>query len=481
MILFKIALRNLREHKTKTLIIGSLIALGIMFLVVGNSVMETVTNGLKTSYSENYTGDLIVHGQSEEDVEFIGGGMLNVEGLEHYPTLVETVSAVSGVDQAEPILSGMVTFVVEEETISFGMLWGIDVAGYREFFPESYQVLEGSDLLPETEGIVLSQSTVDSIEEEHGFQLKPGDSITLSGMNSNTGTKIREVTIRGIGEFHNGSMIQDMISFVDAGTLRALNGLTTVSYDGGVVADVEIASDQDLFGGDLFSENDLFSEEPVMAETTGVVDFENILGDVSVRDQYSVLDNDAWNFLLIKAEDGTDTRKLQMELTGILGDDYVVQDWRWGAAMIAEMAYGLQMIFNIIILVISIVAVIIIMNTLVISVTERIPEIGTIRAIGGQKSFVRKMVTLETLMITMVFGIIGIIIGSGIILGLGAAGIESSNVIIQAILGGAALNPTLSGTSIVFSLVIVAFIGVLASLYPVAVALGITPVKAMQR
>lgn len=479
MILFKIALRNLKEHKTKTLIIGSLIALGIIFLVVGNSVMETVTEGMEASYSENYTGDLIILGNTDEDVEFLGGGMMEAEVLEKYPDLSETIASVDGVARAEAIVSGIASYLIEEERVSFGMLWGIEVEGYRALFPDSFRILEGSDLPPESEGIVLNRAIVDAIEEEEGLRLKPGDSISLSGMNDTTGTKIREVTIRGIGEFHNSSVMQDMISFVDAGTLRGLNGLTAVSYDGGEVADIEVGNDHDLFGSDLFGDASSVSGDPFAGTTD--IDFDNILGDVSVRDQYEVLDNDAWNFLLLKAKENTDIGRLRTELAALLGDEYRVEDWRWGAGTMAEMAYGLQIIFNIIILVISIVAVIIIMNTLVISVTERIPEIGTIRAIGGQKAFVRKMITLETLMISITFGIVGIIIGGGVILGLGAAGIEPSNMILQVLFGGKALNPVLSPPTVAYSLGIVALIGVLASLYPVSVALGISPVQAMQK
>lgn len=478
MILFKIALRNLKEHKTKTLIIGGLIALGIIFLVVGNSVMETVTEGMKTSYSENYTGDLIILADTDEDVEFMGAGMMDAGVLPDYPELTRTVASADGVARAETVVSGIASYLLEEETVSFGMLWGIDVEGYRALFPDSFRILEGSDLTPESEGIVLNRATVDSIEEKEGIRLKTGDTISLSGINDTTGTKIREVTIRGIGEFRNSSMMQDMISFVDAGTLRGLNGLTAVTYEGGDVADIEVGSDQDLFGGGLFTDTASLSRDTPEAAT---IDFDNILGDVSARDQYAVLDNDAWNFLLVKAEDGTDTDKLQLELAGLLGDDYRVEDWRWGAGTMAEMAYGLQMIFNIIILVISIVAVIIIMNTLVISVTERIPEIGTIRAIGGQKAFVRRMIILETLMISLSFGIVGIIIGGGIILVLGAAGIEPTNMILQVLFGGRALNPVLSALTVAYSLGIVAFIGVAASLYPTSVALGITPLQAMQK
>ena len=53
------------------------------------------------------------------------------------------------------------------------------------------------------------------------------------------------------------------------------------------------------------------------------------------------------------------------------------------------------------------VAVIIMMNTLVISVIERTGEIGTMRALGARKGFVWKMFLVETLTIAVVFGLIG--------------------------------------------------------------------------
>ena len=51
----------------------------------------------------------------------------------------------------------------------------------------------------------------------------------------------------------------------------------------------------------------------------------------------------------------------------------------------------------------------------------------------------------------------------------------------QNLFGGSTLNPILAVSSLFTSLGIVAVIGVVASLYPASVALGIAPVQAMQR
>lgn len=105
--------------------------------------------------------------------------------------------------------------------------------------------------------------------------------------------------------------------------------------------------------------------------------------------------------------------------------DAEVSDWLSFAGMGAEMAYSIKSVFNILILIIAVVAVIIIMNTLVISVTERIPEIGTMRAIGAQKSFVRRMILIETVMISGIFGLIGILLGVGVLGILYLSGIQA--------------------------------------------------------
>ncbi|NOY09808.1 MAG: FtsX-like permease family protein, partial [Spirochaetes bacterium] len=125
--------------------------------------------------------------------------------------------------------------------------------------------------------------------------------------------------------------------------------------------------------------------------------------------------------------------------------------------------------------------VIIMMNTIVISVTERIPEIGTMRAIGAQKGFVRRMIIAETLMVSVIFGIIGIILGALVLGVLYLKGIPASNIFLQILFGGKVLHPVMSVQSLVLALVVTAVIGIIASLYPVSVALKIQPVKAMQR
>ena len=486
MILLKIAFRNLREHRGKTLIIGTLVALGVAVIIVGNSVLASVTDGLEASYVGNFTGDLIVRNASEEAVSFVGGGVgapgfgAAPEPLHTYPDVAAYLDADPNVTAYTPLLSGVATVNRNDKTLSFALLWGIAPSSYFAMFPDSFVLTAGERLVDGQEGMMLSQEAVDAALEE-GITLQVGDTVLLSGQNDVTGTKIREVTVRGVGAFKNSAGLLDNVSFVDVGTLRALIGLTA-ARTGSVAGS---SAPTDLNEDALFGDGDTFLSEAGTGSsadpsTDSSLDFDTLLGDTSVRDRLLALDNDAWHFLLLDVADGA-LLSVERELSGApVGQSLVVENWRWGAGFVAELAFGIRNLLNIVILVIAIVAVIIIMNTLVISVTERMVEIGTVRALGGQRGFVRRMITAEVLMTTLLFGVVGVAVGGAVVGVFNLVGLAAPNVFLQVLFGGSVLRPVLSVGSLFVSLASVAVVGVVASLYPVAVALGVSPVRAMQ-
>ena len=71
-ILLRIAWRNLRTQKVKTTIIGLIMVVGIVVLVVGNSLMDSATAGIERSYTQNYTGHLIVTGRHHGRLTLFG-------------------------------------------------------------------------------------------------------------------------------------------------------------------------------------------------------------------------------------------------------------------------------------------------------------------------------------------------------------------------------------------------------------------------
>jgi putative ABC transport system permease protein len=515
MIVLTIAFRNLREHKAKTAIVGLLVAFAITLLVAGNSFMDSVTNGMRSSYAGNYTGDLIVHGLSEDSFSLIQT-MPTAKALPLVPAyslLNDAAKTAPGAAAVMPLLSGSASISIDEESAGMSFLWGVDFDGYAQMFPDSLTFITGG--FPEIPGpfIILSEEVHLALQKETGRDIAVGDTVVLGEIGA-SGTRLREVTVAGVFRFERGGAQLDRVSIVDAATLRSLKGMSAVSrqevgtyeatgaaMDAGTSAGAGVAvgnqatedkpagetvealggiSEDELFGMDLMD----ISEADLAAATATDMDYDAILGDLSVRDKYAGTDSDAWHFLLVRLSDPGQYKAAETYLNAVITEAGLaagISDWRWGAGMVAELAFYIQIIFNVIVLVISIVAVIIIMNTLVISVTERIPEIGTIRAIGGSKRFVRSMIAVETLTVSVIFGLVGMMAGAALIGLANMKGIRSGNMFAQLLFGGEVLRPLVSWSAVAISVAATAAIGTLASLYPSSVALRITPVQAMRK
>lgn len=485
MIVLKIAFRNMREHRSKTLIVGVLVTLGAFVLVAGNSFMDSVRAGQRRTFSENFTGDLIVRASSDTSYSLtMSPNRGAAPTLDGFSDIQARVAAREGVTASLPLVSGFATLSVDETTAGFTMLWGVEYDRYRKMFPDSVELVEGS--WPEVPGatVLISEATRMQVEEEAKRPLRVGEKFLLSSMGEG-GAKIREVTLAAVFRYRQGNELLNRISLTDPGTLRALNGMTLVrretpSLPGtGEIKISEGTVDEDALFGSL----DLGLFEGA-ENSPAAVNYDDLLGDTSVRDRYSATDSDAWNFLLIRLADGRDASRDAAGLSLDLGSPesgLVVSDWRWGAGVQAELSYYLQLAFNIIVFIVVVVAVIIIMNTLVISITERIPEIGTMRALGAPKYFVRLMIVAETLMVSFAFGILGITAGCLVVWALGRAGISSSNEMLQALFGGAVFRPSVSLAAVGNALAVVLAVGIVSCLYPIYIALKITPVRAMQR
>ena len=501
MVILKIAFRNLKEHKSKTLIVGSIIAVGIMVLVIGNSMMDTATSGIRKAYWDNYTGHIIITGISRSKVTLFGieGGpsAMNetVPRIPEYEDVYKFVTSLPEVDKVNPQAYGMAIINLsgsedksedksDDKRKTFTQLFGIDPDYYRKMFPGNLDLVAGRFLKKGEAGILLSERIAKRLSGGDELDISPGDKVLLTSMNDFSGMKIREVPEVGIFRFKTEDPVLSYVSIADIDTVRALNGMTVTSKEEIKLSGEEASllgnvGDEELFGGGGIVEK-VNPDEGNLNEKKLL----NILGDTSKRKELAKTDSGAWHFLLVKVKNTRSINRVIKKLNDYFRQNEIearATDWIDAAGMTASLANNIKLIFNIVILIIAIVAIIIIMNTIVISVTERISEIGTMRAIGAQKSFVRRMIMAETTMISLVFGAIGIVLGALVLAFLNLRGIPAPNIFFEVIFGGKVLHPILSLSSVVGSLVVVVIIGVVASLYPVAIALKIQPVQAMQR
>ncbi len=482
MILLRLAFRNMREHRAKTLIVGILVTLGAFTLTAGNSFLDSIRAGQRRTFVESFTGDLIVRAESDEAYSLtVSPARAPAPELPGFPELRAKAEALDGVEAVLPLVNSMATLSVGETAAGFSMLWGVDFADYRAMFPDSLDLVEGDWPSEPGAWILVSEATRSEAEAEAEVPIRVGDRLLVTGMGEG-GTKIREVTLAGVFRFRRGNDLLDRISLTDPGTVRSLAGLTLVRRE----TESSGAAAPGISAPAVPDEDALFSEFSIDTSDTaaGPTDFDAILGDTSARARYSAVDSDAWNFLLLRLADGRDAGRAAEELGAAIGagtSGLVVSDWSWGAGVQADLSRYLRLAFNGIVLIVVAVAAIIIMNTLVISITERIPEIGTMRAIGAGRSFVRGMIVAETLMVSLAFGALGVLAGCLTVGILGRAGISSTNEILATLFGGEVFRPVVTAAAVANALAAMAAVGVVSCLYPVSVALRIPPVRAMQK
>jgi putative ABC transport system permease protein len=191
----------------------------------------------------------------------------------------------------------------------------------------------------------------------------------------------------------------------------------------------------------------------------------------------------SWHYVIVTLKNPADAPRFIAETNKWLsanGIEAAAGGWQRAAGPFATIPSLIRILLVAAILVVSVVAMIIIMNTLVASVIERTSEIGTMRALGAKKGFVWRMFFIETLTISILFGLIGTGIGAALVAALNALGIPASNTLLQLLVGGPVLRPVVSVSALGASVIVFFTIGVIAHLYPVAVALRIPPIRAIR-
>lgn len=111
-------------------------------------------------------------------------------------------------------------------------------------------------------------------------------------------------------------------------------------------------------------------------------------------------------------------------------------------------------------------------NILLISVKERTKELGVRRALGATPAEVRNQIILESVFLTVIAGILGIILGAIVL-----AGINSAT---QNMTDFPYTNPTVPIPFVLGALFIMVFLGTLIGLIPAQRAVSIKPIDALR-
>ncbi|MBT4959644.1 MAG: ABC transporter permease [Flavobacteriaceae bacterium] len=111
-------------------------------------------------------------------------------------------------------------------------------------------------------------------------------------------------------------------------------------------------------------------------------------------------------------------------------------------------------------------------NILLISVKERTKEIGIRRALGATPSEVRSQIILESVFLTVLAGIIGIILGALVLYGINAATLDMTDFPYT--------NPTVPIPYVLGALSLMIILGTLIGMIPAQKAVSVKPIDALR-
>jgi ABC-type antimicrobial peptide transport system permease subunit len=126
------------------------------------------------------------------------------------------------------------------------------------------------------------------------------------------------------------------------------------------------------------------------------------------------------------------------------------------------------------------VAMVIINNAMMMATLQRTQVIGTMRAIGAQRTLVLSMVLVESVVLGLVFGGLGMVCGSALMAFLHSHGIAAPNDVAYFFFSGPRLLPELSSSNLVVALVIILLVTLASTMLPAVIATRVSPLRAMQ-
>jgi len=166
---------------------------------------------------------------------------------------------------------------------------------------------------------------------------------------------------------------------------------------------------------------------------------------------------------------GTDPEVVKTRLTTLLGKDYTIMTGKDFDAMLGTFSAIFTMVLTGVALLSLLVGGLSTINTMAMAVAERTREIGIKRAIGASRWRIRREIVMESAMIGLIAGLIGLSIGAAMTYLFNDLGRSSGNVLFDLTVGTAV-------TAILFSTIL----GAIAGFVPAWHASRLDPVTALR-
>lgn len=466
MLTVKLAFRTIMRRKGRMALIGSLVAFGSFLLAFGGIFAHSAAIESKDSIIRNFTGDFIVYSAAARDLPSPFAFNTPLPAIRNHEEIDAAIAALDGLESYTFYTQNYAILQAERDGKKVDLpfiFYAIDPRSFRQVF-DNFKIESGEFLqYNETDsgagrGVLLSDFQLAQYKKNYGISLAPLDSVKLLAL-TESGVNTVASTVVGVFSPRHYASVFNYINLMDENTYASLfnyAGVQSLPDDFNAALADASSGDEAIFG---------------LADSASLssLDVSSLEGTIL----------SGYTMVAVRMKDRSHVASAIDRLLGDTNLGVKVAQWDEASGFYSKISLALQaFIFGATGLV-FLVVVMIFMNTLIINVLERTSEIGTMRALGASKGFVRLLLIAETLILNVPFSILGMIVAFLLFALTKGSGFPLPETISQFLIGGGPLR--LVGTPIPFLLAFfsVLVISVIATIYPVSVASSITPQAAM--
>lgn len=315
---------------------------------------------------------------------------------------------------------------------------------------------------------LINESFTSQIQQISGVSRAVGVLRTMTDLtNSSTNTSSSDTSSSGRNFRSMTTLIGIDSSSVNMNDIVVTNG--SVYYNGAneVILGARAAKSSGKTLGDNIT---IFNET---FKVVGIFETGNFQDDNGVVMSLSKLQNltnstGKVSLILVKVENGTDTNKLATTIGNKYPDELTtstslsgMERMNQGLGVISTGAWAIS-------LVAILVGAIIVLITMMKAVSERTREIGVLRAIGWTRQKIMKMIIGESLLLSLVGLVVGLVVGVGLI----------EVMSITHLMPG--IRPSYSVLLFVKGIVVAILLAIVGGLYPAYMASRLKPTEALR-
>ena len=473
---FLLALKNTRLYFRKRLPLALFLAATLALLFLGNTVFSGTDAGMSRTFQSSLTADLSISSASEDSFTLFGselpllGEFFKMPLILDYDQVVDATRKALPDAQLQPVVVGAAKVSLDGFS-SPCPLFAVDIRSYLSFFP-SLKVVLGSPPEAGAPALFLNERLYAKATQALGHPPALGSKFLLAAAQDDS-FALREAPLAGVFAYPAYDPVLENIALVDVGTGRALAGyFITQSTGQGSEASVTASSVDDLFA----------DAKDTKASDTDGISFEKVTQSMAGDTQAPTADPKTWNFLLIRVAHPVAAAVVLGEALKHSAAPLQIRDWRDTAGGNAKIVWFIQLIFNLGLIFISLVAGLVVMNSMSLAVAERTREIGTMRSLGAGRGWVGRLVSWETVLLVTGAGAAGVVFGALVVAIVGwVGGVPIENPFLAALLGTNRYSPELSVSLMAEHVLLSLVLGAIATVIPVRKALKVSPLQAMAR